>query len=329
MVTFVGMRTLFVIPLSLCFLYACTRAAIGAAANPSPDAKTAPVREQLAADTPRTTPDGATFVAPGGWWIETRTNAIILTPEGDSRIALVDVHVKDADAAVKSAWAALKPNLKWALKLATDAPGREGWDSFRNYSYEVSPNEHRAVGARAAKRGEAFTIVVWDMDRAVAEKRDGQTAAVFDHLQPPGFKRESFAGRKTRPLDTERVAKIKDFIEKARAALGTPGVAVSLYQDGQVVFEGGFGVREQGQSAPVDAETLFMVASNTKSMTTLLLATLVDEGKLTWDTPVIAVMPDFRLGDPETTKQVLIKHLVCACTGLPRQDFEWLFEFQN
>ena len=72
-----------------------------------------------------------------------------------------------------------------------------------------------------------------------------------------------------------------------------------------------------------------MLASNTKSMTTLLLATLVDEGKLTWDTPVIAVMPDFKLGDPETTKQVLIKHLVCACTGLPRQDFEWLFEFTD
>jgi len=321
------MRTLCVIPLSLFVLSACTRAATGAPADPV--ATKAPVREQLASDTPRTTPDGATFVAPGGWWLETRTNAIILTPESDSRIAVVDVHVKDSDLAVKSAWAVLKPNLKWALKLATDAPGREGWDSFRNYQYEVSPNEHRAVGAQAAKRGDAFTAVVWDMDHAVAEKRVGQTAAVFDHLQPPGFHRESFAGRKTKPLDTERIAKIKDFIEKARAALGIPGVAISLYQDGKVVFEGGFGVREQGQPAPVDAETLFMVASNTKSMTTLLLATLVDEGKLTWDTPVIAVMSDFKLGDPETTKQVLIKHLVCACTGLPRQDFEWLFEFQN
>jgi CubicO group peptidase (beta-lactamase class C family) len=77
----------------------------------------------------------------------------------------------------------------------------------------------------------------------------------------------------------------------------------------------------------VDADTLFMIASNTKSMATLLLATLVEEGKLTWDTPVIAVMPDFKLGAPETTRQVLIKHLVCACTGLPRQDYEWLLEF--
>jgi CubicO group peptidase (beta-lactamase class C family) len=290
---------------------------------------TAPAGEQLASDTKRATSDGATFVAPGGWWIETRANAVILTPEGDSRLGLVDVHTNDADVAVKIAWTAVEPNMKWALKLAIDGPGREGWDSFRNYQYEVSPNERRAVGARACKRGDAFTVVVWNFDRAVGEKRSGQSAAVFDHLQPSGFKRESFAGKKAQPLDAERVAKLKDFIEKARAELGIPGVAMGVYQEGKIVFEGGFGVRQLGQSTPVDAETLFMIASNTKSMTTLLLATLVDEGKLSWDTPVVAVMPDFKLGDAETTKQVLIKHLVCACTGLPRQDLEWLLEFQN
>jgi len=59
----------------------------------------------------------------------------------------------------------------------------------------------------------------------------------------------------------------------------------------------------------------------------LLLARLVDAGKLTWDTPVTSVLPSFRLGDADTTRQVLIKHLICACTGLPRQDFEWLFEY--
>jgi hypothetical protein len=164
-----------------------------------------PTGEQLVADTPRVTPDGATFVVPAGWWIETRGNAAILTPEGDSHIALVDVHEKDADVAVKTAWTAVRPEMKWALKLATDEPGREGWDSFRSYDYEVSPNEHRAVGARAAKRGDAFTVIVFDMDLAVAGKRSGQIATVVDHFQPPGFQRESFAGKKARPLDAATV----------------------------------------------------------------------------------------------------------------------------
>src|SRR3954453_5506427 len=305
-----------------------TRADENPIANSAPAAKPS-AREQLAADTPRTTPDGATFVAPGGWWIETRGNAVILTPEGDSRIALVDVHGKDADAAVKTAWEAVRPDMKWALKLTRDLPGREGWDSFRAYVYEVSPNEHRAVVARAAKRGEAFTVMIFDMDDAVADKRGGQIAAIFDRLQPPGYQRESFAGKKAAPLDAERVKKLKDFVEKSLAELRLLGHSICLYQDGKIVFEGAIGLRRLGDPTPVDADTLFMIASNTKSMTTLLLATLVDEGKLSWDTPVVQVMPDFKLGDPETTKQVLVRHLVCACTGLPRQDFEWLLEFQG
>src|SRR5260370_38995074 len=58
------------------------RYGLGAAESPSSDAAKPPAREQLAADTPRTTLDGATFIAPIGWWIETRTNAIVLTAEG-------------------------------------------------------------------------------------------------------------------------------------------------------------------------------------------------------------------------------------------------------
>jgi CubicO group peptidase (beta-lactamase class C family) len=60
-----------------------------------------------------------------------------------------------------------------------------------------------------------------------------------------------------------------------------------------------------------------------------MLGRLVSEGKLTWDTPVTRVLPQFKLGDSDTTRRVLVKHLVCACTGLPRQDFEWLLEFKT
>ncbi|HLL23828.1 MAG TPA: serine hydrolase domain-containing protein [Kofleriaceae bacterium] len=63
----------------------------------------------------------------------------------------------------------------------------------------------------------------------------------------------------------------------------------------------GFGVREHGEPARVEADTRYLVASNTKSLTTLMLATLVDEGKLAWDTPVTAALPRFALGDTATT----------------------------
>src|SRR5947209_5400259 len=72
-----------------------------------------------------------------------------------------------------------------------------------------------------------------------------------------------------------------------------------------------------------------MIASNTKGMTTLLLARLVDAQKLQWNQPAVQVYPAFKLGDADTTRQVEVRHLICACTGLPRQDLEWLFRFKS
>ena len=94
-----------------------------------------------------------------------------------------------------------------------------------------------------------------------------------------------------------------------------------------MVYEGGVGVRQAGKPEPVDAHTRFMIASNTKGMSTLLLARPGRRMKASskWDEPVTKVYPAFRLGSEATTRQVLMRHLVCACTGVPRKDFEWLF----
>jgi CubicO group peptidase (beta-lactamase class C family) len=139
----------------------------------------------------------------------------------------------------------------------------------------------------------------------------------------------SFAGRKAQPLTPERVAQLKDFLQTSMRKLGVPGASLALIDHRQVIFEGGLGIRELGKATPVDANTLFIAASNTKGMTTLLLARLVDQNKIQWDEPVTHVYPSFKLGNADTTREVLIKHLICACTGLPRQDMEWLFEFRN
>ena len=87
-------------------------------------------------------------------------------------------------------------------------------------------------------------------------------------------------------------------METGRQKLGVPGVAVGIVQDGKVVFADGFGVRRLGSPEKPDGDTLFMVASNTKALTTLLLAKLLDEGKLNWETPVTKLLPSFQLGDP-------------------------------
>jgi CubicO group peptidase (beta-lactamase class C family) len=277
-----------------------------------------------------TTADGATFIAPAGWTVVVKGPLTLLSPpEEGSHLALVETHAKDADSAVAAAWAAYKPDHPWTLTAATSAPDKDGWTDIHFYDYETSPNEKRHVQLSPRRAGDMWTVRIYDLADAVGDKRSGAVALVFGRLLPKGYQRESFAGRTAHSLDKARVEQLTAFVEKAMKEAGVPGVSLGIVQGGKVVFAGGFGVRQLGRKEKPDADTLYMIASNTKAMTTLMLAKLVEAGRLTWDTPVTSLLPSFRLGDAETTRQCLVRHLICACTGLPSQDLEALFQFQG
>ena len=195
------------------------------------------------------------------------------------------------------------------------------------YEYLTSPNEKREVAVLVFYSGTSWTVVIEDMADAVAEKRGGQIGVALGRLLPKGYSRESFANKKANTLDQARIAELGRFIERGQKETGVPGVTLGLVQDGKVIFAEGFGVKELGGTAKPNGDTLFMIASNTKALTTLMLAKLVEEHKMNWDTQVTTLYPDFKLGDAATTQSVLVKHLICACTGMPRQDLEWLFEY--
>jgi CubicO group peptidase (beta-lactamase class C family) len=284
--------------------------------------------ERLAADTPKTTVTGNPFIAPKDWTLTVKGPATILeSPESGSWIALVDVAATSDDEALGKAWKAYRPEAKWPVKVSNQLPDRDGWSKRRVYEYLTSPNEKRAVGAMVVYSGTSWTVVIEDMADAVAEKRGGQVGIALGRLLPKGYARESFTNKKANTLDQARVAELARFVERGLKETGVPGAALGLVQDGKVIFAGGFGIEELGGTAKPNGGTLFMIASNTKALTTLMLAKLVEEHKMNWDTQVTTLNPDFKLGDAATTQSVLVKHLICACTGMPRQDLEWLFEY--
>jgi CubicO group peptidase (beta-lactamase class C family) len=301
---------------------------LSATAQPAINAAGAQAPEKLSADTPKTTVLGNAFIAPKDWSIRVKGPATILeAPEGDSWVALVDVEAKTQDEALAAAWQAYKPDAKWPLKVSNDLPDRDGWSRRRAYDYQTSPNEKRGVDAVVYYSGSSWTVVIEDVADAVAGKRGAQLSLIFSRLLPKGYSRESFAGKKANTLDQARIAELGRFVEQGQKVLGVPGVGLGVVQDGKVVFAGGFGMKELGGTEKPDGDTLFMIASNTKAMTTLLLAKFVDEHHITWDTPVTKLLPSFKLGDAATTRSVLVKHLICACTGMPRQDLEWIFDY--
>ncbi len=316
------------VPFLSALLLLALRTPAPAARQAQPRPKPAP--QIVTSDSPHTTPGGATFLVPAGWSIASdASSATLQPPEPDTHIAIFDVHAPDAAAAVASAWATFRPGMQRPLKLAVPVPDRNGWTGGKQFNYETSPNERAVVVAVALHSGDTWTVVLADGTEPTFEKRGAQVNVIIQSLRPKGYQRESFAGRKALPLTPERVETLKAFVETSMKKLGVPGASLALIDNGKVVYEGGLGVRQLGKPTPVDANTLFMAASNTKGMTTLLLARLVDAQKLQWNQPVTQVYPAFKLGDANTTRQVEVKHLVCACTGLPRQDMEWLFQFKS
>ncbi|MGB3392972.1 MAG: serine hydrolase domain-containing protein [Stenotrophomonas sp.] len=95
-----------------------------------------------------------------------------------------------------------------------------------------------------------------------------------------------------------------------------PGIAVGVIEDGKLVYSDARGERVTGEGQPVDADTLFKIASNTKAMTAAVLARLVQAGKLRWDDPVTRHLPQFRMHDPWVTTHMQVRDLLIHNSGL-------------
>lgn len=96
-----------------------------------------------------------------------------------------------------------------------------------------------------------------------------------------------------------------------------PGLAVAVVHDGEIVFAKGYGVREVGRPEPVDADTVFQLASVSKPIGATVIAQEVGRGTLTWDTPIVTHLPDFALADPYVTANVTVADMYSHRSGLP------------
>lgn len=113
------------------------------------------------------------------------------------------------------------------------------------------------------------------------------------------------------------LAGIDAYIEKIMPAWQTPGLALAVVKDGAIVYAKGYGRRHKDRPEPVDADTLFAVASNSKAFTCALLAQLQEKNKLGFDDKVQQHLPWFRLHDALATRELNVLDLVVHRSGLP------------
>ena len=111
-------------------------------------------------------------------------------------------------------------------------------------------------------------------------------------------------------------ARYDALLDQAAGHYRLPGIAMGVIEDGKVVYRGTRGELAVGEGAPVDADSVFKIASNTKAMTAALLARLVQAGKLRWDDPVVRYLPRFRMYDPWVTRNMQVRDLLIHNSGL-------------
>lgn len=105
-------------------------------------------------------------------------------------------------------------------------------------------------------------------------------------------------------------------VARTLKAFDVLGIAVAVVKDGQMVLAKGYGVRSLATKEPVDANTLFSIASNTKAFTAAALGLLVEEGKLRWDDKVTDYIPEFKMYDPYVTAEFTVRDLLTHRSGL-------------
>jgi CubicO group peptidase (beta-lactamase class C family) len=116
---------------------------------------------------------------------------------------------------------------------------------------------------------------------------------------------------------SDQIANLDAFISRALKEYQVPGAAIAVVQDSKPVLLKGYGVRDVTKSGAVDENTIFQLASVTKTLTGAAAATVVDEGKLDWDKPIFNYLAEFVGYDPYMTRWLTERDLLAQRTGWP------------
>src|SRR5881396_470463 len=116
---------------------------------------------------------------------------------------------------------------------------------------------------------------------------------------------------------THAVQEIEKLAQRKIQENAVPGVGLAVVFQDKVVYAKGFGVRDVNTKTPVDADTVFQLASVSKPIGSTVVAELVGEGKISWDSKLSVFDPGFAMFDPWVTRQITIRDMYSHRSGLP------------
>jgi CubicO group peptidase (beta-lactamase class C family) len=265
---------------------------------------------------------------PTNWTAESNQDYVLLQdPDKAIKMHILVVAGDSAEQAIPGAWAVIDPAFELSAKQTVTPPTAPGIDETVVITYDTGTE--RIVQAFAQRvKDQVFLILIEGSTDALV-RRASQVQIVASGLRVKGQQETDLTNAEPKPLTPEMLAEFEAYLAETMNTSKVPGAAVAIVQNGEVVYLKGFGVLEMGKTDPITPDTPMMIGSTGKTMTTMMMATLVDDHKIEWDTPAIQVLPGFAVADPELSQKITMRNLVCACTGVPRRDLELIFNARH
>lgn len=123
--------------------------------------------------------------------------------------------------------------------------------------------------------------------------------------------------------EIDSIIAFEPYIEKVMNSWQVPHLAIGVVKDTQIIYMKGFGYRDHDKKLPVDENTLFKIASNTKPFTAMTYGIFADQKRFHINTPIINIVPNFKMYNDYVTKHITPMDLLTNRTGLPRHGFLW------
>jgi CubicO group peptidase (beta-lactamase class C family) len=294
-------------------------------------------RDVTAQDAVTFTDSSGTYSFPvsTGWTVEEIDGVVTLTdPDDGIRVTILMTDNDDLESAIVMAWDAVETDIDLSytdadVQVIDDPALLEQYESGMVITYESGLGPEGLIVQAAAQRFEGVTYVfLIEAELTTLQRRIAQFQTALNGFRPLAMLENDLSGVTAKTVDQALIDELSAFIDEARVALGVQGVSFAVLQDGEVVYAGGIGERDSS-GAPVDADTRMMIGSVNKTFTTLMMGQAVDAGLFEWDTPAQAILPSFAVADPALSATLTMENLVCACTGVPRRDYELIFEGGN
>lgn len=275
-------------------------------------------------DTTYRDPEGRfSLMIPTNWQLVPReTHLLLHDPDALIETYVLVVEGDDLSQGLAEAWRLIDPEFDLEVRELTQLPATDV-EAAQQIVYNTE-RERLVIAFGRLFEGNIYAFLL-DTPLDAYVTRQAQVGIIASSFDISAIEEGDLTGVEPQPFDEILAAELDRYVPEAMDRAGVPGAVVAVVQDGEIRYLRAFGVKELGLEDPMAVDTQMMIGSTGKSLTTFMMATMVDDGTMAWDTPAIDILPSFAVSDPELSRRITVQNLVCACTGVPRRDFELLF----